>query len=100
MKKIISISIIITLCLLFSISCFADSPITSTNFYNAYLDQPIVEKAAKAKTLDEEILKFLSSKNNTIDQKAAVINAIGWDSPESNKSEKYLKYILKKKKCL
>lgn len=57
----------------------ADSPITSTDFYTAYLDVKMVEEASKTKMMTEKIAQFLMSNENPIDRKAAVINALSWD---------------------
>lgn len=55
----------------------ADSPVTSTPFYDAYLDIEAVKNAHEANALTDETVRFLLS-NARIDQKAAVINALGW----------------------
>ncbi|MCM3626639.1 copper amine oxidase N-terminal domain-containing protein [Paenibacillus glycanilyticus] len=54
---------------------FADSPVTSTTFYKAYLDLDIVAKAHKS-GFSTEIAEFLAAEKNPLDQKAAVMNAI------------------------
>ena len=58
---------------------FADSPITSTQFYTAYLDIEIVEKASEMTNIDEKTIKYLSDPEYPLDIKAAVINALGWE---------------------
>ncbi|MDS0527083.1 hypothetical protein NNC19_15430 [Clostridium sp. SHJSY1] len=80
--------------MLFSMSpttAHADSPITSTNFYQAYSDVQIVEKAREKGVLDEEIANYLHSSENPIDVKAAVINALGWRYEGKHNAEDYLK---------
>lgn len=72
-----------------------DSPLTSTDFYRAYLDIETVERAAREHTLDEEIAGFLSSPENRIDIKAAVVNALSWGSNSSQNAAFYLDYLLK-----
>jgi hypothetical protein len=60
--------------------CFADSPLTSTEFYKAYLDVPIVKAAAdNPKKLSEEAMAYLFDERNPLDVKIALINAVGWD---------------------
>lgn len=60
--------------------CFADSPLTSTEFYKAYLDVPIVKAAAdNPKKLSEEAKTYLFDEGNPLDVKIALINAVGWD---------------------
>ncbi|MDP5172871.1 MAG: hypothetical protein NWR72_21710 [Bacteroidia bacterium] len=56
-----------------------DSPVTSTDFHQAYLDVPLVKRASMTHTLDNDMNKFLLSKKTPIDQKAALVNALGWD---------------------
>lgn len=90
MKKII-IGIILTF---ISISLYADSPITSTDFYIAYMDIPVVKNCKPGK-LDKNALIYLADNANPIDVKLALINKIGWDR-KSNYSKKYLNYIIKK----
>jgi len=64
--------------LLLVLPCFADSPLTSTEFWSAYSDVPQVVKASELKKLDASLDEFLLSKVS-IDRKAALINALGWD---------------------
>lgn len=60
----------------------ADSPITSTAIYEAYLDVDMVTEALK-NGLGVKVNDFLSSGTTPLDQKAAVINALysvqGWE---------------------
>ena len=43
---------------------FADSPLTSTDFYKAYMDIPLVNKTAKSNgVLTNEVFDFFLSKN-------------------------------------
>jgi len=74
MKKILLI-----LPLLFLSVVTADSPITSTDFYKAYLHIPKVEEAHEIGVLSEGMASFLLDSENSLDKKAAVINALSWD---------------------
>jgi hypothetical protein len=41
---------------------FADSPLTSTNFYQAYLDIPLVDRTANSNgVLTDEVFDYLNS---------------------------------------
>jgi hypothetical protein len=82
--------------LLFSKLTYADSPLTSTPFYEAYLDYEIVKKANESGVMDEEFANFLHSKKNPIDVKAAVINALGWDFDGKTNAEIYCSIIFYK----
>ena len=66
-------------CLFFFSIINADSPITSTDFYKAYLHIPEVEEAHEIGVLSEEIAEYLLGSENSLDKKAAVINALSWD---------------------
>jgi len=81
---------------LFSGFLYADSPITSTDFYTAYKDIEMVNKAAKLDVITPEIAEFLSSPKNPVDVKAAVINALSWDINGKNNAVLYLAYLEKK----
>lgn len=55
----------------------ADSPLTSTDLAAAYQEIPEVQLAQRTKVAEGQVLAFLLSDAPT-DQKAAVINALGW----------------------
>ncbi len=55
----------------------ADSPLTSTNLATAYQEMPEVQLAQRTQVAEGQVLSFLVSDAPT-DQKAAVINALGW----------------------
>ena len=66
-------------CLFFLSVVNADSPITSTDFYEAYLHISEVEEANKVGVLSDKIAQYLLDSENSLDKKAAVINALSWD---------------------
>ena len=76
MKKILVLVIVLKLLLIFPAASYADSPITATKFYEAYLDVKMVERAHLEGVMGLEIAEFLTSQENPIDVKAAVINAL------------------------
>lgn len=65
--------------LLLPASGWADSPLTSTNFWKAYKDVPAVVQAHDIERLNTTLAYYLISPANSIDKKAAVINALTWD---------------------
>ena len=71
----------------------ADSPITSTDFYRAYLDYPIVQKAEQEGVIDIEIAEYLYSRSIPIDLKVAVMNALSW-GPEEKRNADFFTYYL------
>ena len=77
---------------------FADSPITSTPFHEAYYDGAIVTYAAGKKVMDNTIADYLANDNNPIDVRIAVINAMGWDISGRNNTELYLTQVYHGKK--
>ena len=95
MKKLF-LSIIFTL----SINpVFADSPLTSTDFYKAYLDVPLVQEASISKgKITNEMMEYIDNDANSLDIKLAIINAIGWNTKGLSNSKKFFMYVMKKKK--
>lgn len=59
--------------------CKADSPITSTDFYMAYLDIQMVNYAKDNQLIDEQIANYLLNEKSELDIKMAIINALSWD---------------------
>jgi len=76
--------------------CRADSPLTSTTISDAYKDIDMVVKAADKGKVTSEIARFLTSKDNSIDEKAAVINAVGWKFEGTEHAEQFCKRVYKK----
>lgn len=76
---------------------FADSPLTSIDFYKAYLNVHMVKKAKASKgKMTAEIMAFLVDEHNQQTEKLAIINALGWNHKHLN-SENYKEYIIKAK---
>lgn len=63
---------------LLAVPSLADSPLTSTDFWQVYTDVPQVVSAHELGELNESLCAYLLS-SATIDRKAAVINALGWN---------------------
>ena len=75
----------------------ADSPLTSTPFYKAYTDLKMVAYAKESGIVDKKIAKFLSKSKVPLHEKAAVINALGWDFDGKKNAELYLAYLSDKR---
>ena len=60
---------------------WADSPLTSTHFAEAYSDHSMVQMADQMMQNDipTTLLNFLADKNSPVDVRLAVINKIGWN---------------------
>ena len=87
------------LILLISQYTFADSPLTSTDFYKAYLDVPLVQKALNSKgKITNEMMAYINSETNSLEVKLAIINAIGWNVKGNKSSKLYFKFVMNKKK--
>jgi|GEM_PF-422054 len=76
-------------------SLFADSPITSTDIYSGYKNEPIVAEAINNSILTEKLLEYLVSPQNPIAVKIAVINALGWDINGKNNADVFFQYLNK-----
>lgn len=94
MKKIILLILFI-----FTINpVFADSPLTSTDFGNAYLDIPLVQRAFVSKgSITNEMMDYIDDDSNPLDVKLAIINSLGWDHKGVMLSKIFFMYVMKKK---
>ena len=93
MKKILWVGLLLNVLFSFPTTSHADSPITATKFYEAYLDVKMVERAHLEGVMGLEIAEFLTSPENPIDVKAAVINALSWRFDGKNNAELYAYYL-------
>ena len=74
---------------------FADSALTDTEFYKAYLDVPIVKAAAdQPNVLSEEAKAYLFDEANPLDVKLALINAVGWKFEGLTTYGEYIEYCI------
>ncbi len=90
---------LLILILLISQYTFADSPLTSTDFYKAYLDVPLVQEALNSKgKITNEMMAYINSDTNSLEVKLAIINAIGWNVKGNKSSKLYFKFVMNKKK--
>jgi hypothetical protein len=77
---------------------FADSPLTSTEFYKGYIDIAIVKQARKSDgIITEKQLQFLTNAKNPIVIKLALINSLGWDTKGKSNAPEYLDYLFEQK---
>lgn len=85
MKKLLFLVVLI------SQYTFADSPLTSTDFYKAYLNVPEVLDASNSNgILTDKNFKFLNSKENSIGEKIALINALKWSVKGKKNAQLYI----------
>ncbi len=85
------------LMLALTLPSLADSPLTSTDIWEAYQDMPNVVLARKVRLLDSELGAYLLSPIS-IDRKAAVINALSWDIKGKDNAQRFRK-LLEEKYC-
>ena len=82
---------LLVLILLISQYTFADSPLTSTEFYKAYLSIPEVLAASTSNgTLTDKHFNFLNDKENNIGEKIALINALKWNIKGKKNAKLYV----------
>ena len=77
MKRLLtSIALLLTF-----IASWADSPLTSTHFAEAYSDHEMVQMANEMMQYDmpTTLLNFLADKSQPVDVRLAVINKVGWN---------------------
>jgi hypothetical protein len=74
---------------------FVDSPITSIDFWQHSKDPVVLKYASsKDKTLNREVLFYLTNNNKSEFDKLALINALGWDlNLTKNNSTVFLEHI-------
>ncbi len=93
-------NLLLLLFLTFSINfVFADSPLTSTDFYKAYMDIPMVQEASISKgKITTEMMDYIDNDTNPLEIKLAIINAIGWEHKGMMVSKMYFMFVMNKKK--
>jgi len=72
---------------------FADSPLTSTDFYHAYLDVPVVASYVESE-MNEDIFNILHSDEYEVDVKVAIINAMGWTFEGQDNAAVYMYFYI------
>lgn len=85
----------IALMLTFTAS-WADSPLTSTHFADAYSDHEMVQMASELMQNDipTTLLNFLADKHQPVDVRLAVINKIGWNFDGTSVGEQLEQYLM------
>ena len=83
---------------------WADSPLTSSDFAEAYEDQPMVQMAQNLSDdmdvgIPVSMLNYLADKKAPIDVRLAVINAIGWNFNGRTSGQQLYEYLSKRYKA-
>lgn len=77
---------------------FADSPLTSTQFYKAYESVQIIQDASKSKgILTKKLMNYLSDPSHPIDIKVALINRLGWNIYGKHNANLFIQFLQKTK---
>ena len=90
--------IVIALASFSPIHVYADSPLTSINFWSISKEKLVLKTGKKKgkKLLSKKMIKFLLSSKHTTFDKIALVNAIGWDTRnEIKNSQIFIKSIEK-----
>jgi hypothetical protein len=83
--------------LISSSKVFADSPLTSTEFYKAYSNEIIIKESANSNgILTGNLMIYLADPLQPIDVKMALINRLGWNAKGKKNSKIFMKYLIKK----
>lgn len=91
----------LTLMVMWAAAMWADSPLTSTNFCQAYSTHPMVQLASELEPGDfipTKLLDFLADKNSPVDERMAVINSIGWAFEGHDSYGQLGEYLMKRYK--
>ena len=91
----------LTLMVMWAAAMWADSPLTSTNFCQAYATHPMVQLASELEPGDfipTKLLDFLADKNSPVDERMAVINSIGWAFEGHDSYGQLGEYLMKRYK--
>lgn len=82
-----------------ALGAWADSPLTSTDFWRAYRELPQVKEAHDIERLNTRLANFLLDAKKPIDQKAAVINALSWNFYGRQNAMLFREVLAQKYKC-
>lgn len=82
-------------------SASADSPLTSTTFHKSYHESAAVKKAAQTHFLSDDLLAVLQDDSTPIQEKFALVNALGWSFNQNlDNSKIYLRELASDKGIL
>ena len=98
MKRLIALYILM---MSWCMASWADSPLNSTDFYEAYSDHPMVVMAGEhglGDVIPTELMKFLSDKKAPVDVRLAVVKRLTWFS-ETNDFRQFENYLIKRYKA-
>lgn len=74
----------------------ASTPLTKVSFYEAYQFSEMVQYAEKQGKVDGKIAFYLMDENNDLGERAAVINALGWNEQSKANADTYKMFLGRK----
>lgn len=74
----------------------ASSPLTKVSFYEAYQFNEMVQYAEKQGMVDGKVAFYLMDENNNLGERAAVINALGWNEQSKANADTYKMFLGRK----
>lgn len=92
MKKFSSILIFVLISFGFNF-IFAASPLTKVSFYEAYQSNEMVQYVEELGMFDGRVAAYLIDVNNSLGEKAAVINALPWNEKNSESVNTYKMFL-------
>lgn len=99
MKKFLRFGLLGIAFLFSTPSLRADSPLTSTPFYEAYQTHKIIRLALESEgTLTPKLMKYLCHPRKPLALKLALINALGWDFDGKHNADLFYAYLEKRNK--
>lgn len=92
MKRLFAVLALVVMCT----AAWADSPLTSTHFADAYSDHPMVQMACEEMqgNIPTTLLNFLANKNEPVDVRLAVINKLGWNFDGNSMGAQLGEYLM------
>ena len=95
MKRLIASVALSLMC----VAMWADSPLTSTSFYEAYGEHPMVQLAASMISEGEAdlpiaLMEFFADQKQPVATRLAAVNAVGWNFNGTNTSHQFRDYLM------
>ncbi|MBQ7056375.1 MAG: hypothetical protein IJM84_00330 [Bacteroidaceae bacterium] len=100
MKTISKIFLSMFLACVGTVAAHADSPLTSSDFAHCYNDIDMVAEAiANPGEVNPTVMNYLADKNVPVDERVAVVNAIGWNFNGLTTGDQFGTYLMKRYKA-
>lgn len=78
-------------------AAWADSPLTSTPFADAYKEESMIKAAQTADgVINKKLMKYLSNPGKPLEIKMAICNQLGWSLGGRDNGSRYMAYLQKR----